>query len=192
MTRSFGHDHRFYLLENHQNKKTRAINLLLLLLSLALSQSTFMSSPFLQRVAAHVRTDTVVVEDGLDAADSAHGNVLIPQFAGGEVHDILLGDLADRALDVLGAEAAAGGDDLATNVFGNGGGAVKGEEDGGLQLSLSALNLSGGDVVAQAGPFTEGEVDEVLEAGDVLGGQVDTPQTVYQSISENLSRTNSI
>jgi hypothetical protein len=35
---------------------------------------------------------------------------------------------------------------LATNVFGDGGGAVKRQEDGGLQLSLGALDLGLGDV----------------------------------------------
>ena len=142
--------------------------------------------PPLQRVPAHVRTDTVVVQNSLDAADGAHGNVLVPQLAGGKVHHVLLGDLADRALNVLGAEAAASGDDLATNVFGNGGGAIQGKEDRGLQLGLGALNLGGGDVVAQAGPLTEGEVDEVLKTVGVLGGQVDTPETV--TVSQDRSK----
>ena len=134
----------------------------------------------LQGVPAHVVADSLVVQDALDAADSAHGNVLIPQLAVGELHDILLGDLANGALNVLGGEAAASGDDLATNVLGNGGGAVKGQEDGSLELSLRPLNLSAVDVEAQTTPFTEGKVDQVIKASEVLGNKVDTPETVFR------------
>lgn len=131
----------------------------------------------LQSVAAHVRADPVVVEDALDAADRANGHILVPDLAAGEVHHVLLGDLADRLLDVLRCQAAAGRDDLATDVLGHGGGAVQGQQDRGLELGLGALHLGGGDVEAQARPLAQGEVDQVIELGQVLGDEVDTPET---------------
>lgn len=131
----------------------------------------------LQGVSAHVVADSLVVEDTLNAADGTHGNILVPYAAVGEFHDILLGDLANGTLNVLSREATASGDDLATNVLSNGSGAVKREEDRSLELSLSTLDLSGRDVEAQACPFTESEVDQFIEAGQVLGDKVDTPET---------------
>jgi len=85
-------------------------------------------------------------------------------------------------LDILSAKTATGGDDLAANVLGNGGGAIEGQENGSLELGLGALNLGGGDVVAEAGPLTEGEVDQVVELSQVLGDKVDTPETVSKSV----------
>lgn len=131
----------------------------------------------LRQVPGHVIADALVVEDTLNAADGAHDNILVPELAGGEVHNVLLGDLANSALDVLSAEAAAGGDDLAANVLGDGGGAVEGEKDGSLELSLGTLDLSGGNIAAEAGPLAESEVDQVVEVGQVLGDKVDTPET---------------
>lgn len=134
----------------------------------------------LRQVPGHVVADALVVEDTLDAADGAHGNILVPELAGGEVHNVLLGDLANGALDVLGAETAAGGDDLAADVLGDSGGAVEGEKDGSLELGLSTLDLGGGDVAAEAGPLAESEVDQVVEVGQVLRDKVDTPETVQK------------
>ena len=138
------------------------------------------TSATLRQVAGHVSPNALVVKDTLNAANSAHGKVLIPQLAGGEVHDILLGDLANGTLDILGAETAACGDDLAANILGDGGGAVKGEEYGSLELSLGALDLGGGHAVAEAGPLTEGEVNQVIELSQVLGNKVDTPESIFQ------------
>lgn len=132
----------------------------------------------LRQVAGHVRADALVVEDTLNGADGAHGKVLIPQLAGSKVHNVLLGDLTNSTLNVLGAEATASGDDLATNVLGNGSGAVEGEENGGLELGLGALNLGGGDLAAQTRPLTQGEVDQVIKVGQVLRNEVDTPETI--------------
>lgn len=134
----------------------------------------------LQGVPAHVVADSLVVQDALDAADSAHGNVLIPQLAVGELHDILLGDLANGAFNVLGGETTASSDDLATNVLSDSGSAVKGQEDRSLELSLRPLNLSGIDVEAQTAPFTEGKVNQVIKTSEVLGNEVDTPETIFR------------
>lgn len=93
---------------------------------------------------------------------------------------MLLGDLTDSTLNILGAEAAAGGDNLAANVLGDGGGAVEGKENGSLQLSLGTLDLSGGNLAAEAGPLAEGEVNQVIKVGQVLRDKVDTPETISQ------------
>ena len=131
--------------------------------------------------AGHVSTDALVVEDTLDATDSGHGEVLIPQLAGSEVHDVLLGDLADGTLNVLSAQATASGDDLATNVLSDSGGAVERQKDGSLELGLGALNLGRGDAVAETRPLTESEVDQVIELGQILADKVDTPETNIKS-----------
>lgn len=131
--------------------------------------------------AGHVCADTLVVEDTLDAADSAHGEILVPQLTGSEVHDVLLGDLADSTLNVLSAQTAASGDDLAADVLSDGGGAIERQEDRSLKLGLGTLNLSGADVVAQTRPLAESEVDQVIELSEVLADKVDTPETDIKS-----------
>ncbi|KAI7974301.1 hypothetical protein EIK77_008484 [Talaromyces pinophilus] len=100
----------------------------------------------LGQVAAHVVGDALVVEKTLDRTVSTDGEFLVPELGVGKIHDVLGGDAADGGLNVFGAQAAASGDDLATNVFGDGGGAIERQEDGSLQLSLGALNLGLGDV----------------------------------------------
>lgn len=100
----------------------------------------------LGQVAAHVVGDALVVEKTLDRTVSTDGEFLVPELSVSKVHDVLCGDAADGGLNVFGAQAAASGDDLATNVFGDGGGAIERQEDGSLQLSLGALNLGLGDV----------------------------------------------
>jgi hypothetical protein len=79
-------------------------------------------------------------------------------------------------------EAAASGDDLAADVLSDGGGAIERQEDRSLKLGLSTLNLGGGDVVAQARPLAESEVDQVIELSKVLADKVDTPETNIKSI----------
>lgn len=135
----------------------------------------------LQGVPAHVVADSLVVQDTLNATDSAHGDILIPQPPVGELHDVLLGDLSDGTLNILGGEAAASGDNLATNVLSNGGGTVEREEDRSLELSLGTLNLRTGDIEAQTSPLTESKVNQVIQAGQVLGNKVDTPETRISS-----------
>ena len=84
-------------------------------------------------------------------------------------------DRADDALNFLRAGAAAGRDDLAADILSDGGGTIERQEDGSLQLSLSALDLCFADGVGQARPFAEGEVDKIVDLCDVLGDEVDTP-----------------
>lgn len=125
----------------------------------------------------HRVAQTLVIEQGLDVADSGDGNVLVPKLAVGEVNDVLLRDGINHALNLSRGHAAAGGDELATNVLSDGSGAVEGQKDGSLQLGLGALNLGRGDVGAQAHPFADGEVNEIVDAGNLVGGEVDTPET---------------
>lgn len=131
----------------------------------------------LSQVTAHIVGDALVVEKTLDGAVSTDCKFLVPELGVSKVHDVLGGDAADGSLNVFGAQAAASGDNLATNVFGDSGGAIERQEDGGLQLSLGALNLGLGDVDGETGPFAEGEVDEVIEISKILADKVDTPET---------------
>jgi len=128
-------------------------------------------------VPRHVVSHTLVIQKSLDASNGADRDVLIPQLPLGKAHDLLLRDLRDDTLDLLRAHAAAGSDDLAADVLGDGGRAVQREEDGSLELGLGTLNLGLGDVVGEAGPLAEGEVDEVVQAGEVVGDEVDSPET---------------
>lgn len=70
----------------------------------------------------------------------------------------------------------AGGDDLAANILGDGGGAVEGEQDGCLELCLGALRLGLGHLERQARPLAQSEVDQVIDPGDGVGDHVDAPQ----------------
>lgn len=77
---------------------------------------------------------------------------------------------------------------MPANVLGNGGGAVEGEEDGGLELSLGTLNLSLTDVDGKTRPLAEGEVDEVVDLVELIGDKVDTPETVEIALLVNLTQ----
>lgn len=118
----------------------------------------------------------VIIEKAFDAPHRRDGNILIPQLPPREIHHVLLRDTPNHPLDLLGVHPSARGDDLATNVFGDGGGAVQGEEDGGFELGLGPLGFGAGDVVGEAGPFAEGEVDEVVDLSFVFGDEVDPPE----------------
>ena len=144
---------------------------------MALKNFSQHASTPLRQHPGHVAADSAVVEQTLDLADGGNGDVAVPKLALGEVHDIVGRDGTDNALDLFRRKAAAGGDDLASNVLGNGGGAVEGQEDGGLELGLGTLNLGLAHVEAEARPLTESEVDKVVQAGDGVGNEVDTPET---------------
>lgn len=127
----------------------------------------------------HRVPQTLVVEEGLNLADGGNGNVLVPEFAVGKVHDFLVGDGVNLALNLARGHAAAGGDQLAADVLGDGSGAVERQEDRSLELSLGALDLGLADVGAEAHPLLDGEVDEVIDAGGLVGDEVDTPETKW-------------
>lgn len=121
----------------------------------------------------------------LDSTNSRDGNILVPDLSLGKVDNVLAGDGAKDALNLGGVHAAAGGDDLAANVLGDRSGSVEGEEEGGLELGLGALDFGFGDGGGETGPFAEGKVDEVVNLGELVGDEVDSPETrvllvVYQ------------
>ncbi len=135
------------------------------------------SSPA-SKVPAPVVPDSGVVKEALDASHRANGDILIPQPPLGKVHHILLRYAVDDALDLGRVHPPPSGDDLATNVLGNGGGAVKGEEDGSLELGLCPLDLGLGDAGGETGPFPESEVDQVIDRRELVGNEVNTPETI--------------
>lgn len=116
----------------------------------------------------HITPNPCIIKQTLDLPDGRDGDIPIPQLPLRKVLHITGRDGADDALDLLGAQAAAGGDDLATDVLGHGGGAVEAEEQRGLELGLGALDFGVVDGEGEAGPFAEGEVDEIVNAGDVV------------------------
>lgn len=68
---------------------------------------------------------------------------------------------------------------MPANVFGYGGGAVEGEQDGGFELRFCALGFGFGDVVGETRPFTEGKVDEVVDSSFVFSDQIDAPESKF-------------
>lgn len=72
---------------------------------------------------------------------------------------------------------------MTSDILGDGGGAIKGKEDGSLELGLGALNLGGSNAVRKARPLAEGEVDKIVNGGDVVGNKVDTPETSISLVS---------
>lgn len=102
---------------------------------------------------------------------------MIPQLLVSEVHNVGLGNSVNDALNLAGAHATAGGDDLAADILGNSRGTVEREEDGSLELGLGTLDLSSGDVAGEARPLAKGEVNKVINAGQLVGNEVDTPET---------------
>lgn len=133
----------------------------------------------------------MVVEETLDAANGANGNILIPQLLVGELHNVLLGDAVNGALDLTRVHAAASGDELTANVLGNSGCAVERQQYRGLELSLGALNLGLGYALGKTRPLAEGEVDKVVKGGQLVGDEVDTPETIQVSIFVHSISTNS-
>lgn len=132
-------------------------------------------SHFRLRVPAHVIPDAVIIKQPFDAPHRADRHILIPQLFPRKRHDVLFGNLPDDPLDFFGVHPAAGGHDLPADVFGDGGGAVEGQEDGGLQLGFGAFGFGFGHVVGKSGPFAKGEVHEVVDLFLVFCDEVDSP-----------------
>lgn len=98
---------------------------------------------YLRGVSAHVVPDSCVIKKTLNLSNSRDSNITVPESPLGKVHDIALANGTDNTLNLFGCESSAGGDDLTSNVFGDGGGTVKRQEDAGLELGLGALDLGG-------------------------------------------------
>lgn len=133
--------------------------------------------PHLRNHPRHITANTVIIKQTLNIANRRDSNITIPELPLSKVHDVLLGDGTHDALYLLRAVTTASGDDLATNVLGDGGGAIEGEEKRGLELGLCALDFGRCDVGGETGPFAESEVDEIVEASWVSGSEVDAPET---------------
>lgn len=123
------------------------------------------------------RTSLPQTEDSRVNAPSPSDTVTATRVLEYSPLDILDGNVVDGPLDLLGCEALADSDSLATDVLGNGCCAVKTKEKGSLELLLCALNLGGGGVHRHTLPFLENEVGEVIEVHEVLRDRVDTPKT---------------
>lgn len=126
----------------------------------------------------HGVSETLVIKQTLDVSDGADSEVLVPEVAVGEVHNALGVNGIDLALNLARHHATAGGDDLATNVLSNSSSAVERKKDRSLELSLGTLDLSLADVGAETHPLADGEVNKVVDAGEVVGNKVDTPETI--------------
>lgn len=123
----------------------------------------------------HGVSQSLVVEQGINVTDSADSDVLVPQLAVGKVHDISIGDGINLALDLARRHSHASSDELTANVLSDSGGAVERQENGSLELSLGALDLSLANISAETHPLPNGEVNEVVESSILVGAQVDTP-----------------
>ena len=71
------------------------------------------------KVSAHVGPDPCVIKEALDAADSADGNILVPELPVRKVHDVLLRDAINDALNLSRAHPPPGGDDLPADILGD-------------------------------------------------------------------------
>lgn len=94
---------------------------------------------------AHIATNPLVVEQILNAANSRNSDILVPNLLLRKPHNVLGGNGVDGALNLARTRAAAGGDNLAANVLGQGGGAIQRQQNGSLQLRLGTLGLGLGN-----------------------------------------------
>lgn len=94
-----------------------------------------------------------------------------------KLDNILRRDVAQYPLNLLGVHPPASGDNLASNILSNGSSAVKAQEQRSLELGLRTLDLGVRDGLRDAGPLTEREVDEIVDLGELVGDEVDTPET---------------
>ena len=132
----------------------------------------------LREQPAHVATESLIIEQSLDAADGRNSDVLIPDPPLCKADDVVGGDSVDGSLDLAGAHPSAGGHDLSANVLSQGGGAVQGQQNRGLELGLGALDLSFGNGLGEARPLAHDEVHEVVDAGELVGHEGDAPETI--------------
>lgn len=122
---------------------------------------------------------------------------------------LIIDNLVGRLLDVVGGDginasekfrighSAAISEDLTANFLGNIGQAVKVHEERSLQLSLGSVDLSIGDVVAQADKVIQRAVHQVIklvirsnqvetEEASVLVGSVKSGEAVSQVVFSDL------
>lgn len=133
------------------------------------------------KLGLHGVAESLVIEETLNGTNGADGNVSVPEFSVGKVHDVLLGNGIDLALNLAGSHAAASGDELSANILSNGSGTIQRKKNGGLELGLGTLNLGTADVSAETHPFSDGEVHKVINTLGLVADEVDTPETIFVS-----------
>jgi hypothetical protein len=92
-------------------------------------------------------------------------------------HDVLGSNGVNSSLNLFRTQSSACGDNLASNVLGDGSSTVKGEKDGSFELRLGALGFGFANVVGETRPFTESEVNKIINSGNFVGYEIDTPET---------------
>jgi len=129
------------------------------------------------KVSAHISPDSRIVKQTLDTANSANGNVLVPDLPVGKVHNILGRNVVNDTLNLARAHSPPRVDNLPANILSNRRGTVQRQENRSLELSLGPLNLGLGDVNAETGPLAESKVNKVVDLSKLIRVKVDTPQT---------------
>ena len=128
-------------------------------------------------ISAHIVPDSLVVQYTLHTANSTDGNVLIPNLVAGKSLHIIRCDSTNNALNLLRASSSASGNQLSSNVLGNGCCAVKRQQKRCLELRLGALDLAFCNTVAQSRPVSESEVNKIVQTRQLVRNHVNTPQT---------------
>lgn len=144
-----------------------------------------MCADCLGEAPAHITPESLVIKQVLDGTDSRDSNVLIPDLLLRELHDVLSRYCVDGTLDLARAHSSAGGNNLATNILGQGGGTIQRQQDRSLKLSLGTLGLCLADGLGKTGPLAQGEVNEVVDTGCLVGDEIDAPETIacqYRSV----------
>jgi hypothetical protein len=131
------------------------------------------------KLGLHGVAESLVIEETLNGTNGADGNVSVPEFSVGKVHNVLLRNGIDLALNLARSHAAASSDELSANILSNGSGTIQRKENGGLELGLGTLNLGTADVGAETHPFSDGEVHKVINTLGLVADEVDTPETIF-------------
>lgn len=140
-----------------------------------INSSKCSTSPPLRRISRHIIPDPLIIQQPLYRPQRTHRDIPIPDLPRREIHHILLGNTSNDPLNLSRVHSSPRRHDLAANILGHGGGAVERQQNGGFELRFGALGFRFGHIEGEARPFAQGEVDEVVDAGDVVGDEVDAP-----------------
>lgn len=140
----------------------------------------------LRSIPTHIISNSIIIQQPLNTPHRTDRYVLVPQLPLRKRHHVLLRDSSNHPLDLHGIHSPTGRDDLAANVFCDGGCAVEGQQDGGFELRFGALDFCFTHIDGEAGPFAQGEVDEVVDLGLVFGDEVDAPEARIVNITRIL------
>lgn len=134
----------------HIYRKGRKYSSQALCLHFDIPFSLFSSLSTLRRHPAHVISYPIIIQQTLNLSDRANRNILIPQPFVRKPRHILGRDGANLLLHLPRTQSPARSDDLAADVFGDGGCPVEREEDGSFELCLGPLDLGFRDGLGQA------------------------------------------